>query len=92
VSCRLVLLARPGAGKSTQARRLAAILGAAHLSAGELLRREMAAATPPGLAAASAVQHGDLVSDGLTEAVIGPRLTQAAAGGYVLDGFPRDLA
>jgi adenylate kinase family enzyme len=90
---RLVLLARPGAGQSTQARRLAALLGVTHLSAGELLRQEMTVPSAGARAVAAAAGRGDLAPDDLVEAMLRPRLEQAAAGGgYVLDGFPRDLA
>lgn len=89
---RLVLLARPGAGKSTQARQLAARLGVTHLSTGELLRQEAAASSATGRAVTAAVHDGSMVADDLVQAVLRPRLERAAAGGYILDGFPRDLA
>ena len=90
---RLVLFARPGAGKSTQAAVLAQRLGIAHLSTGALLRGEVASSSTLGRAIASMLEHGDLVPDELVVAVVAPRLAKAvAAGGYVLDGFPRDLA
>ncbi len=89
---RLVLLARPGGGKSTQARRLAARLGVTHLPAAELLRQEAAAPSAIG-AATPAAGHGSMVPGDLAEAVLRPRLERAVAGGgYVLDGFPRDIA
>lgn len=90
---RVVLLARPGAGKSTQAALLAQRIGVAHLSTGALLRGEIASASPLGRAIAPVLERGDLVADGLVVAVVAQRLQDAvAAGGYVLDGFPRDLA
>jgi adenylate kinase len=90
---RLVLLARPGAGKTTQAALLARRLGVAHLSTGVLLRDEVGSGSPLGVRIATVLEHGDLVADDLVVAVLARRLEQAVAnGGYVLDGFPRDLA
>jgi len=90
---RLVLLARPGAGKTTQAALLARRLGVAHLSTGALLRGEVAAASAPGRLIAPVLERGDLVADELVVAVVARHLVEAvAASGYVLDGFPRDLA
>jgi len=91
---RLVLLARPGAGKSTQAERLAERLGVVHLSSGVLLRQEIALSSTGGKAIAPSIEHGDLVPDELVVPVVITHLEQAVAakGGYVLDGFPRDLA
>ena len=90
---RLVLLARPGAGKSTQAALLAQRLGVAHLSTGALLRGEVASSSALGRAIAPVLEDGDLVADELVVAVVARHLEDAvAAGGYVLDGFPRDLA
>jgi adenylate kinase len=89
---RLLMVAPPGAGKGTQAARLAAHYGIAHLSSGELFRREVAAGTIIGKAAAAYLAHGDLVPDDLVfEILTGPALEAAAKGGYVLDGFPRNV-
>jgi adenylate kinase len=90
---RIVLLARPGAGKSTQAGLLAGRLGIAHLSTGALLRDEVASSSPLGQAIAPALERGDLVADELVVPAILRGLEGAVVtGGYVLDGFPRDLA
>ena|GEM_PF-53453 len=90
---RVVVLARPGAGKSTQAAAVAAALGVVHLSLGELLRHEVAAASTLGRAVAGAVDRGDLVADEVALEVLVPLLERAVLdGGYVLDDFPRDLA
>jgi adenylate kinase len=90
---RLLLVAPPGAGKGTQAEMLAAHYGIAHLSSGDLLRKELAEGTEIGRAAADYVERGDLVPDDLIlEMLVGP-ITEANRGaGYVLDGFPRSLA
>lgn len=88
-----MLVARPGAGKSTQAEALADRLAVDHLSTGAILRSEVASASPLGRQVAEAVRHGELVPDQVMVEVVVPRLRRAAAGGgYVLDGFPRDLA
>lgn len=89
---RLLLLGAPGSGKGTQATRLAAHFDVAHLSTGELLRDEVARATPLGEKVVSFMLSGELVPDELVEEVIHDRLLAAArAGGYVLDGFPRTV-
>lgn len=89
---RLLLFAPPGAGKGTQADRLAAHYGIAHLASGDLLRREVAAGTEIGKLAADYMRRGDLVPDDVVLVVIaGPVLEAAQHGGYVLDGFPRTL-
>jgi adenylate kinase len=91
---RLALLARPGAGKSTQAEHVAEHIGVAHLSSGTLLRQEAALPSAHGRTIASAIAHGDLVPDEIVVPVVITHLERAVAarGGYVLDGFPRDLA
>jgi adenylate kinase len=85
------VLARPGGGKSTQAKRLAEILGVTHLSVGAILRREVAASSTLGRAVAPAIDHGDLAPDELVVGVVVSQLEAAAVDGYVLDGFPRNL-
>lgn len=90
---RLLMVAPPGAGKGTQATRLARQYRIAHLSSGDLLRREVAAGTEIGRQAAAYLARGDLVPDSLVLEMLGPVVLEAAAqGGYVLDGFPRTLA
>lgn len=90
---RIVLFARPGAGKSTQAAMLAKRLGVPHLSTGAVLRDEVASGSALGQLIAPVLERGDLVADELVVPVVAQRLgAAAAAGGYVLDGFPRDLA
>jgi adenylate kinase len=90
---RLVMLARPGAGKSTQASPVADALRVTHLSVGKVLRQEVTVGSALGRAVAPALERGDLAPDELVVAAILPRLESGtAADGYVLDGFPRDLA
>ncbi len=89
---RLLLVAPPGAGKGTQAAKLAAHYSIAHLASGELLRKEVAAGTEIGRAVAGFLKRGDLVPDELViEMLTAPVLEAASRGGYVLDGFPRTL-
>ena len=97
----LLFLGPPGAGKGTQAQQLASRHNLLHLSTGDLLRAEVAAATPLGLEAQAVMNRGELVSDALVLAIVRSRLEQQAAAlsrgepgpsGWLLDGFPRNLA
>ena len=87
---RLLFLGPPGAGKGTQAERLAASQGLLHLSTGDLLRAEVAGATELGREAEAVMARGELVSDGLVLAIVRSRL-EGHSGGWLLDGFPRNL-
>ena len=89
---RLLLVAYPGAGKGTQAEKLADRYHIAHLSSGALLRVEVAKGTKIGKVAADYLRRGDLVPDELVfEMLVAPVIEAAGNGGYVLDGFPRTL-
>lgn len=89
---RLLLLAPPGAGKGTQGERLAAWSGARHIAAGDLLRAEARAGGRLGHEIAACQARGDLVPDQIVLDVLTPAVVEAAArGGYILDGFPRNL-
>jgi adenylate kinase len=89
---RLQMVAPPGAGKGTQAARLASHYGMAHLSSGELLREEVAAGSEIGRDVAAYLERGDLVPDEVViEILTKPVLDAVEHGGYVLDGFPRTL-
>jgi len=89
---RLLMVAPPGAGKGTQAARLASHYGMAHLSSGELLREEVAAGSEIGRDVAAYLERGDLVPDEVViEILTKPVLDAVEHGGYVLDGFPRTL-
>ena len=89
----LVLLGAPGAGKGTQASLLEARLGLPHLASGDLLRAAVAAGTPVGREADRYMSRGQLVPDAAIIAVFLDRLQQPdAAGGALLDGFPRTRA
>jgi adenylate kinase len=87
---RLLFLGPPGAGKGTQAQRLASADGLLHLSTGDLLRAEVQAGTPLGQEAEAVMARGELVSDTLVLAIVRSRLEQHQ-GGWLLDGFPRNL-
>lgn len=89
---RIVLLGPPGAGKGTQAVRIAENLGVPHISTGELFRQNIDAGTPLGLEAKKYLSAGDLVPTSLTNDLVDTRLDdEDVAGGFVLDGFPRNV-
>jgi adenylate kinase len=89
---RLVLVGPPGAGKGTQAERLAAGLGVPHISTGELFRDNLRQATPLGLRAKRFIDAGELVSDAVTTAMVRDRLAEPdVSAGFILDGFPRTV-
>jgi adenylate kinase len=90
---RLVLLGAPGSGKGTQAELLKNELGVPHVSTGDLLRAAVKAGTPLGLKAKAVMEAGQLVSDGIVLAMLEERLAQAdAVAGFILDGYPRNVA
>ncbi len=91
MSDRLLFLGPPGAGKGTQAQLLAAERDLLHLSTGELLRAEVQAGTELGEQAKAVMARGELVSDDLVLAIVKTRLL-SHDGGWLLDGFPRNLA
>lgn len=89
---RLILLGPPGAGKGTQATRLATHLSVPQLSTGDMLRSAVARGTPVGLAAQGVMARGDLVSDEIVIQCVRERIEEPdAATGFILDGFPRTL-
>lgn len=90
---RLVLLGAPGSGKGTQAQKLVQNYGIPQVSTGDLLRDAVARATPLGLEAKAAMDAGKLVEDRIVLAMIHERLGRPdAAAGFILDGFPRNVA
>jgi adenylate kinase len=90
---RLLLLAPPGGGKGTQGDRLAAHFGVRHIAAGDLLRAEAQAGGDLGREIAAYQARGDLVPDQIVLDTLTPVVVSAAAaGGYILDGFPRTLS
>jgi len=90
---RLVLLGAPGSGKGTQAARLEEHLQVPHISTGDLLRAEVAAGSPLGLQAKEVMARGDLVSDEILLGMLEDRFSRDdTRGGFILDGYPRNLA
>jgi adenylate kinase len=89
---RLLLIGAPGAGKGTQAERLAERFGIAHISSGDLLRQHVWEQTSLGQTIKSYVDKGDLVPDSVVlDMLRKPVVAAVEAGGYVLDGFPRTV-
>jgi adenylate kinase len=90
---RLLLIGPPGAGKGTQAVRVADRYGIPAISTGDIFRANVTEGTPLGLQAKEYMDRGAYVPDELTNALVLDRLAQSDAGaGFVLDGFPRTLA
>ncbi|MBS0364508.1 MAG: adenylate kinase [Proteobacteria bacterium] len=90
---RIVLLGAPGSGKGTQSQRLVQKLGIPQISSGDLLRAALARGTPLGLQAKAAMDAGRLVDDSIVLGMIRERLSEPdARAGFILDGFPRNLA
>ena len=89
---RIVLLGPPGAGKGTQAEKLAEKLQIPHISTGDLFRYNISNETELGLEAKKYLDAGDLVPATLTNALVDDRLDNAdAAEGFILDGYPRSV-
>ena len=89
----LLVLGPQGSGKGTQAKRISAAHGIPHVSTGEMFRAAIAAGTELGRRVEPVLASGELVPDDLTVALIRERLSeQDARDGFVLDGFPRNLA
>ncbi|MFM9098943.1 MAG: nucleoside monophosphate kinase, partial [Actinomycetota bacterium] len=90
---RLVLVGPPGAGKGTQATLLAAHYKIPHISTGDIFRANLKSGTELGLQAKSYMDKGELVPDSVTNAMVKDRLTHAdTENGFLLDGFPRNVA
>ncbi len=87
---RIVLLGAPGSGKGTQAKKLMADKNIPQISSGDMLREAAAAGTEIGRKAKAIIDSGHLVSDEIVLEIVRGRLGQPdAAGGFILDGFPR---
>ena len=89
---RIVLLGPPGAGKGTQAQKLADTLGVLQVSTGDLFRYNISNGTALGLEAKKYLDAGDLVPAALTNALVDDRLdNDDVAVGFILDGYPRSV-
>ncbi|MBE9032568.1 adenylate kinase [filamentous cyanobacterium LEGE 11480] len=90
---RLIFLGAPGAGKGTQAKMLADSQGIPHISTGDILRAAVKNQTPLGVKAKAFMDAGELVPDSLVIDLIRERLKESdAQPGWILDGFPRNVA
>ena len=90
---RIVFLGAPGSGKGTQAQRLVADYGVVQISTGDLLRAAVASGSELGQRAKAAMDAGELVSDEIVLGMIRDRLQEPdTKAGFILDGFPRNLA
>ncbi|MGH8885596.1 MAG: adenylate kinase [Egibacteraceae bacterium] len=89
---RLVLLGPPGAGKGTQAARIAKQYAVPHISTGEIFREHVKGRTDLGIQAQKYIDRGDLVPDEVVRRMVGDRLVQPdAEHGWLLDGYPRTV-
>jgi adenylate kinase len=90
---KLLFIGPPGAGKGTQAGRVADRLGIPHISTGDMFRHHVAAGTELGKQVKAIMEAGDYVPDSITVAMLKERIAEDdAAGGFILDGFPRTIA
>ena len=90
---RLVLVGPPGAGKGTQAQFLAAHYSIPHIATGDIFRANLKAGTELGNKAREFMDRGELVPDAITNEMVAARLEEAdAVNGFLLDGWPRNVA
>ncbi len=90
---KLIFLGPPGAGKGTQAERIAARCQVAHISTGDMLRSEIRNATPLGTEAKAYMDRGELVPDDVIVGMVKQRIQAPdCKNGFLLDGFPRTVA
>ncbi len=88
----IVLLGPPGAGKGTQAKKIAGVYSIPHISTGDILREDISNGTPLGLRAKSYMFRGELVPDELLITIIKERLSRPdCSEGFLLDGYPRTV-
>ena len=90
---KIVLLGAPGAGKGTQATKIAERYGIVHISTGDIFRKNLKEGTPVGLKAKAYIDAGKLVPDEVTCEIVAERLKEKdCEKGFMLDGFPRNIA
>lgn len=90
---KLILFGPPGAGKGTQAAKIAERYSLAHISTGDMLRAEIALKTPLGLQAKSLIDNGEFVPDDIIIGMVKNRIQEPdCSNGFLLDGFPRTIA
>jgi adenylate kinase len=93
LSARLIIVGPPGAGKGTQAGRIASALGIPAISTGDIFRKNVAEGTPLGQRAKALMDAGEYVPDDLTNELVRDRLAESdAVQGFLLDGYPRTTA
>jgi adenylate kinase len=91
-STNVVLIGPPGAGKGTQAARLALALGVPAISTGDMLRRAVQSGSTLGLAVKAVMDRGELIGDAMMTEIVAARLAEPdTRSGFVLDGFPRTV-
>ncbi len=89
---KIIMLGAPGAGKGTQAKKIAEAYGIPHISTGDIFRANLKEGTELGLKAKTYMDKGELVPDELTCDLVVDRISKDdAKNGYVLDGFPRTI-
>lgn len=89
---KIIMLGAPGAGKGTQAKKIAEKYGIPHISTGDIFRANIKGGTELGMKAKSYMDQGQLVPDDVTIGMLLDRISQAdCENGYVLDGFPRTI-
>lgn len=89
---KIIMLGAPGAGKGTQAKKIAEQYGIPHISTGDIFRANIKGGTELGMKAKSYMDQGQLVPDDVTIGMLLDRISEAdCGGGYVLDGFPRTI-
>ena len=89
---KIIMLGAPGAGKGTQAKKIAEKYGIPHVSTGDIFRANIKEGTPLGMEAKSYMDKGELVPDELTVKILLDRVAKDdCKNGYVLDGFPRTI-
>jgi len=92
LSARLIIVGPPGAGKGTQAGRIAEAVGVPAISTGDIFRKNVAEGTPLGVQAKAIMDAGEYVPDELTNELVKSRLAEAdAEQGFLLDGYPRTV-